>query len=320
MVVAQRGTEFNPYDGDYTLDRHYYRSSQFVHHISQSNVVPGAPFIKSMHIRCNSSQPISDGDFACVGQRIEGHNFRKLMNQRSTFSFWVKSTKRGVMCVAFRNKCYDISRVCEVEIHQPNIWERKFVGVSFDAAGEWDFTNGIGVDISIILAAGTDHTTSKTDMWLSGDYLASPRQSNFCEVSDDIYITGLQLEIGNSMSPFECVPMEVMLSLCERYFEKSYDVGIKPGLPAEGGMWCHAFPESPGEAYTTVGFTTYKRTTPEVTLFDSGGNAGRITQIGPTASIDGRTTNVGMKSFVFGTDDPSPKSGILAHWVSDAEL
>jgi hypothetical protein len=49
-------------------------------------------------------------------------------------------------------------------------------------------------------------------------------------------------------------------------------------------------------------------------------NTSKITQIGPTASIDGRTTNVGMKSFVFGTDDPSPKSGILAHWVSDAEI
>jgi hypothetical protein len=45
---------------------------------------------------------------------------------------------------------------------------------------------------------------------------------------DTIYVTGLQLEVGPTATPFEYRPIGTELALCQRYYEKSFDTDTAP--------------------------------------------------------------------------------------------
>ena len=47
--------------------------------------------------------------------------------------------------------------------------------------------------------------------------------------ANSFYITGVQLEMGATATPFEHMPIGMELSLCQRYYQKSYEAGIVPG-------------------------------------------------------------------------------------------
>lgn len=228
MNIAQRGTSFaSAGNGVYHLDRFlWYDTGAGVVTISQDTDTPNGNFKYSMkHDVTTADSSIAAGDLYCTLQHIEGLNSAKLGWGSSdaktiTVSFWVKSPKTGTHCIAFQNNAQDRTRVEEYTVSSANTWEHKSITVPGDTSGTWLTTAGLGIRICWTLAAGSTFTKA-AGSWGAGNVYASPNQVNCMDnTSNNFYITGLQLEEGNTHTDFEYLSFGEELSLCQRYYEQ----------------------------------------------------------------------------------------------------
>jgi hypothetical protein len=186
-------------------------------------------------------------------------------------SFWVRSSKTGTHCVAFRNGI-DRSYVTTYTVNAANTWEQKSVTVTggLITAGTWDWTTGAGVSVTFALAVGSTFQTT-AGAWQTGSFLATSSQVNCLDSNTNIFaITGVQLEVGSVATPFEHRPYGAELALCQRYYEIS-----STSISVTGGSSVGTF----------LKFAVEKRSIPTLTrtgngAFDTGGNASAITTYG----------------------------------------
>ena len=229
MTVAQRGTSFpaltNP-GITYTLDRWTWgQSGAMVCTATQSSDVPNDTFQTSLKVDVTTADTsLTANEYTVITQRIEGVNVRDLIGTTFTLSFWVKSPKTGIHCVAFRNAgpaVPDRSYIKEYTIATANTWEYKTITVTggLITAGTWDWTNGPGLDVGFTFACGSTFQTT-ADAWQTGNFIATANQVNVMDnTANDFFITGVQLEPGSVATPFERRPIGTELQLCERYYQ-----------------------------------------------------------------------------------------------------
>lgn len=87
------------------------------------------------------------------------------------------------------------------------------------------------------------------------------------------YITGVQLEVGSFATTFDRRPFAIELELCQRYYEKSYNVGTLTGSSTLVGTTLGIAVGTTYVAGVSNAFKVVKRTTPTVTLFGQTGTA-----------------------------------------------
>ena len=225
MEIAQRGTSFAAANNIYTLDRWVdsNTTASVATYSQQADVPSSNEFQSSLRVAITTADAaIAAGDFRAIQQPIEGFNVRDLIGRTFTLSFRVRSSKTGVHCVALRNG-YTANRsfVAEYTIDAANTWETKSITVSggLITAGTWNWTNGLGLIVSFVLAAGSTFRTT-AGAWQTGNFLATANQVNCLDTVGNIFaITGVQLEVGEVATPFEHRPYGAELALCQRYFE-----------------------------------------------------------------------------------------------------
>jgi hypothetical protein len=225
MEVAQRGTSFAAIaDGAYALDRWVFGNSSaaVVTASQQSDAPSNNEFLYSLRLAVTTADTsIAAGDQAAIQQRLEGFNSRDLIGRTFTMSFWVRSTKTGTHCVSFRNSVADRSYVVEYTVNVTNTWEKKSVTVvgGLVTAGTWNWTTGIGVSVAWALAAGTTFQTT-AGAWQTGNFLGTANQVNCLDSTANIFaITGVQIEVGATATPFEHRNHGLEQALCQRYYE-----------------------------------------------------------------------------------------------------
>ena len=223
MEVAQRGTSFTAASG-YTLDRwSYSQASSATIDLIQSADSPNSEFQFSLRTTVTTADTaIAAGDICQLLQRVEGYNARDLIGRTFTLSFFVRSSKTGVHCIALTNSGQDRSYICEYTVSVANTWERKTITVTggLISAGTWNWTNGTGLSIYFTLMSGTTFQTNANE-WKTGQFRATANQVNCVDTVGNIFaITGIQLEVGSVATAFEHKPYSVEFSLCQRYFQR----------------------------------------------------------------------------------------------------
>jgi len=233
MSIAQRGTSktsAGSTNGSYdTIDRFAFaRLNLGAFTQSQSTDVPtGQGFANSMKFDCTTADASpSAGDYAFAVQYAEAQNCQYLKfgtssAQSLTLSFWVKSNKTGTYCADIRS--LDSARLISktYTISSADTWEKKTITYDGDTVGTINNDNGIGLQCSFWLGAGSNFTSGTlATSWQSYD--AADRavgQVNLADsTANEWYITGIQLEAGTTASDFEFLPTGVMESLCQRYY------------------------------------------------------------------------------------------------------
>lgn len=310
MDISQRGTSFAAIaTGSYTLDRWSYNgvAGTSVVTISQQSDVPSSnEFQNSLRLAVTTADTsIAAGENTTITQVIEGYNARDLIGKTFTLSFWVRSSKTGTHCIAFRNSGTDRSYVAEYTVNAANTWETKSITVSggLITAGTWNWTNGAGLYMTFALAAGTTFQTT-AGAWQTGNFVATSNQVNCLDSNTNIFaLTGVQLEVGGVATPFEHRPIGVELALCQRYFERvKYTNFYLPSTTATA-------------MYVPIVYKVTKRAVPSSISLPASTNQGYNNsggQVTPTtwttigASEDGFSIHVGNSSlggFVNGTAD-----------------
>lgn len=324
MEIAQRGTSFpSAATGQFIVDRFQYVKSgtSAVHTVGQSSDAPtGVGLSNSALLDCTTADTSIDAtDYSGILYFVEGYDFARFKDRQAVLSFYVKAPKAGAYCVSFMNSGNDRSYVAEYTVNQPNAWEFKSIPITFNyTGGTWNYTNGRGVGIYWMVACGsTYHTTPGA--WQTGIFLATTNQVNACDSTDnDFKLTGVQLEVGSAATPFEYRPYAEELQMCQRYYEKSYLVGVTPGTATKYGrvLWDTSIANS----HTYVAYAVAKRAAPTITLYS------------PESGASGYAYDYTVPTAVTAFSDPGATEGVNiganaaaahifgAHYVADAEL
>ena len=238
MSIAQRGTSAtglsNNDNGYHTCDRWRFGEGgtpTFVFTQSQSTDVPtGQGFAKSLKMDCTTAQSSLNSNNALrIQQRIEGQNLQYIKKGTSnaeslTLSFWVKSNKTGTYTLEiadadnsrFNSKTYTISSA--------NTWEKKTITYDGDTTGTLDNDNSYSFVLHWWLGVGSDFTsgTFSNGTWgtsVDANRCSSSNVNLADSTSNEWYITGVQLEAGETASDFEFLPVDVNLQRCQRYYQ-----------------------------------------------------------------------------------------------------
>ena len=240
MVIDQRngGAAVTPAGSSYTLDRWRLGASAASKvSVQQSSVAPEG-FSNSALITSVSAYTMGAIEEINFGQRIEGYNASDLgwgtaSAKAVTLSFWVRSSLTGLFSGAVKNADGTRSYAFTYSISTANTWEYKSVTIQGDTSGTWSATNSTGVVAQFMIAAGSSLLTT-ANAWASGNYAGATGATNLVATNGaTIYLTGVQLEVGDTATPFEHRSYGQELALCQRYYWNNF--GSQPASTVKAG-------------------------------------------------------------------------------------
>jgi len=210
----------------YTLDRWAYEFSQAAKATIQQNagsVTPPSGFSNYLGITSTSAYSVTSGDYFGVAQRVEGFNIADLAwgtanAQTITLSFRVRSSLTGTFGGSLRNSGNGRSYPFTYTISSANTWTTISITIPGDTSGTWLTNNGTGITLNFGLGVGS--TASGTaGSWSSSNFNSATGAVSVVGTNGATwYITGVQLEIGTSATPFERRLYNQELANCQRYF------------------------------------------------------------------------------------------------------
>jgi hypothetical protein len=247
MQVAQRGTSatgLGASSGYFTLDRYNAISSttgRFT--MSQSTDAP-IGFAKSMKVDCTTADTsIGANEYAIFTQAVEAQDIQDMARGTSgakevTVSFYVKGNASTTYVCELQDEA---GRELSKTFNVTTAWER--VELTFPAdtnvAAANTYDNTAGIYLYIWIQAGSNFSSGTTPTtWAdqSNANRCAGIGNFFSSTSNELYITGIQMEVGSVATDFEHRSYGEELSLCQRYFERfDYGGGGRSGLTGQ----CH---------------------------------------------------------------------------------
>lgn len=336
MRVAQRGTSFTaPSNGEVTLDR-WRQSAGGIYDVTQDTDVPaGVGFLNSLKIDVTTAKTtVGAGDVAAFLTRIEGFDWSVLEYGTSsartcTLSFWLKSdTKTGTFCVSLRNDDQNVSYVANVTVPD-NLWNQYVLTIPGEDSGTytWLTDNGTGCTVTLTFMAGTNlQIAGSPETWVGeSNKFATSSIDNFMDsTSNNIWFTGVKLEVGDAVTPFVSRSFGEELALCQRYWQQSYLSGTVAGTATTTNIIV-TYAQAASNAVTQcipLDFKVSMRKAPVVEFYSSSGASGNLrnnstssdVSAGPLGQSTHRVTMVTLAAGV------SANNQLFVHFTADAEL
>lgn len=132
------------------------------------------------------------------------------------------------------------------------------------------------------------------------------------------------LYYGGSARHFEERPTGEELALCQRYYEKSWEIDTAAGASTGVGMRGFGLvPATSNNLFFNTSFSTTKRAAPTVTLYDGQGHANKIYISGSGLGHNqtGSVADAVVTGFRVVTDATTAnKTGMLFHFIAESEL
>jgi hypothetical protein len=220
----------------YTLDRWQAQSEQASKYsVEQTITGVAAPtgFTDYLGATSLSAYSVLTDDRFVIRQIIEGFNVGDLgfgtANAKTvTISFWVRSSLTGSFGGYIGNSALDRAYPFSYTISAANTWEQKSVTIAGDTSGTWLTNNGVGLRLGFSLGVGATYTGTG-GAWASSQILAPTGSTSVVGTSGATwYITGVQLEVGTTATPFERRLYNQELANCQRYYYR-----ISPSAAAQ---------------------------------------------------------------------------------------
>lgn len=226
MEVCWRGTSFTipaaaAYAETHTLDR--WRVSKVSTAAATVSQVQGnTTWRTTMCLQYSvtaAMASLATGSYEMIEQPIEGYNINDLVGTNITFSAQVYSSKVGKYTVRLHNPLANQYYLHEIEITTANSWQLVTCVVPTSGSVSWAVSsNGIGLRVGVVLAAGSAVKTANLDAWTSGSFIGGANQVNLLDTVGAVFrMTDVQLYRGEKYLALPRRPIQVERDLCYRY-------------------------------------------------------------------------------------------------------
>ena len=277
MQVAQRGTSATGVGGSsafHTLDRMNIASGTTAGRatMSQSTDTPNG-FPNSLKLDCTTADTsVASDESFIIEYKIEGQDVQQLKKgtsdvEKVTLSFYVKGNASATYTAELLDN--DNTRYNSQEFSVTTSWTRITLTYDGDTTGTLGNDNAYSLGILFWLHAGSTFTggTHTDNSWhTTTNQRVGDNQTSFFDSTDrEFFITGIQLEVGSTATPFEHRSFGEEFSLCSRYYEV-----------AEGYGSAYHYGDSTNSNDRFDATATYKvekRATPTLTATNNGGGS-----------------------------------------------
>jgi len=233
MTVSQRGNSTGVTGaGYYGPDRYRFTVGSAgvgTYTISQDTDAPSG-FGYSYKIDCTTADASPDAtDAVFIATRFEGQDLQRLKKGTAdaasvTLSFWVKSNLTGT----YQANLFDLDNTRIIgstyTISVAGTWEYKTITFAGDTSGAFSNDNGLSLQVEWALDGGTSYTSGAVPTsWeaTSNADRAAGLTVNLADSTSNYWqITGVQLEVGDTATPFEHRSYGDELARCQRYFRQ----------------------------------------------------------------------------------------------------
>jgi len=292
MTIAQRSSgpvavTNNSNEAYQSLDRvdfSFGNNAAGAANISQSTDAPTTlGFTKSHKTDVTTANTTSTGNgiiglkYVIEGQDIRNSGWNHLSDSSFlTLSFYFKTTKTGTtkLPIMFRtlhgtNYYY----VKNITVSDPTNWNRYTCTITGNSNLQIDDANTGGLAIFFSYYTGSDKDTSSEGSWGSTNAYSTSESTNYFDnTSNDMFITGIQLEVSSFSTDFEHRSFGQELALCQRYCV--VDVTSRNWYNASGGNVYD---------YQLISWPTTMRATPTITF----GSNVEMTNVNTSGGVNG---------------------------------
>ena len=234
MNVWQRGTSADTASaGDYMCDRWYVTHSGLDGNVDWDQETSSTPeeFPFALKISMDASETSLDAvDYLIIGQKFEGQDLQHLLKgtanaKKVTVSFWVKSSVASTYTLEWRDDDNNRNNHRSYTIDAADTWEYKTITFDGDTSSADPFDNDANHSMSLVfwIDAGSTFTSGTfSTAWQNNDSGERVYDTTgwLESTSPTFYITGVQLEVGDTATPFEHRSYGDELARCQRYYEK----------------------------------------------------------------------------------------------------
>jgi hypothetical protein len=327
MQVAQRGTS-NTTDGGYCVDRFKNQLGGGARTFEQETLssstdatVWNLGFRNAVKITNTTAGSTSTTDYTELNYWIEAQDIANSgwnyldENSYLTLSFWVKSSVAADYLLWARCEDNTALKITQsFTVSSANTWEKIILKIKGNSGLIFNNDSGAGLRLGVFVYEGTNYTDgSPENTWQNGTP-NSPSSTWSTTTNATFHVTGVQLEVGDTATPFEHRSFAEELQLCKRYYQRyggddtfehlpfyvmgnSTVANFNWGLPVEmrtvpslstAGTWSIQGPFG-GSVYTVGGFalanTSAKTIRGDVTSLSGsiGTNVARIFALNNTA-------------------------------------
>jgi len=299
--IAQRGTSFVNPNGVYTLDRWYLSTYGATGNGTVSQIQSGlSNFANAIQIATTSATVAN----WWISQSLETRDVVRFQGQPVTVSFWYRIptsfTQSWIIRIAYNTSV-------DARISDDSVSSSFSTNVNLSNQTAWTYASFTGFI--------PESTRSLTIQFVTTNNIVNGAQ---------FQLTGVQLERGTVATPFEVRPFATELALCQRYYEKSFDITVAPVANSSGNNIVMATSNT-GTTYQvgSIPFKVTKRVASGTVNLYNPYNAvsvntslrvpagGDVTISGTTATVSGININMTGQTVAL---------SYHAHFTYDAEL
>jgi len=232
MTIAQRSVSETAQHttGYITCDRFnisFVNEDELRQTITQASDGPSG-FSKSLKLQTTTAESAVAADeaqriiYRAEGQDLQSLGFGTSAAKKFTVSFYVKSSVAATY--GFNAYIYDANKVFgqAYTINSANTWERKSITFDANTASGITDDNTAGLQLNWFLMAGSNYTSGSNSSWetFATAKSAVGHTANAVATTTNAtwQITGVQMEIGSSETPFQHEDIETTLAKCQRYY------------------------------------------------------------------------------------------------------
>lgn len=321
--IWQRGTSFT--------SSNYFTADRFLVTRSGSGIGTGSTNLTVTKVTTTPSQFPSDPDNFTSCMKIQ-----RVAGDTSTQTVKLLYVLEAKDCLSFSGKSATLSFFVKrgTDFTSTDLTSYIHTGVSENQgvtslhSNTW---NGINTQASSVIPVSfnwqriTQTVSIASNVKEIGISIQYTPQAGSAGADETLYITGMQFELGATVTPFEYRPTSYEIDLCQRYFEKSYNLDQTPGDAAVAEAIQYMIPASSNTLYGSGGnFLTRKYRAPQVTIFNPTGvppssnkfkdTGGSVYTVSGTQSTETRISTI--------TTAVSIASGkvLQYHYIADAEI
>ena len=336
MVIDQRyaGASFTQTTSTtYSIDRWASIgtvASKFTVQQNAASVTPPAGFKNYLGVTSASAYSVSASDTFAILQTIEGFNVADLAwgtasAQTVTVSFWVRSSLTGTFGGSLTNDVGSRSYPFSYTISSANTWEQKSVTITGDTTGTWQTNNSVGISLRFGLGSGATYSGT-ANAWAAANYVQPTSTTSVVGTNGaTFYITGVQLEIGTTATPFEYRNYQQELAMCQRYYRTSFEIGTAPAQNTgiqQGAVAAQAPASAANVMGVYVQMNPSMRTQPTLTFYNpnAANSNWRNTSAGSDGPAPGTINNASTGWMVFANGSVTGANTYQIHYSASAEL